>query len=237
MTDSYTAPSRAPRQLDIIADTALAKDLDNAVRSSTAPKNAIAVRSSTAAKSDNAVRSSTITITTIEARRIKLGITVREICVEADIRTETYYNSRANRFPTLHQTLLKLDKALDRFAAGTGHNKPETLCLAVLNLLIVELSVAAGLDPDIILLMDFSSECSNDPQWRAASRIRRQAMYILVEGIEIAGKADIAHALGNITRQGVHKAISTAEKERMADPRLDETMDVFIRRLKVRPRR
>jgi len=234
----------APRQIDIIADTEL-RELPVPARLSRAPKSEIALRSSTKRKNEIALRSSTdaqnkialrlsteARITRIESRRVRMKISIRDLCRAAGIRIETYDDARLRRYATRPNTVRKLDAALNSLAPGHTLEARKTLCAVSLNAIMLSLSLMMGLDPKVVLAQDFSSECSNDPDWRMNSKIRRMAMHILTEGIRAVGKAEISHALGTITRQGVHKAITTAERELMYDEESDAVMQNIVQLLK-----
>jgi hypothetical protein len=82
-----------------------------------------------------------------------------------------------------------------------------------------------------MLGQDFSEESPNDPVWRQAARLRRCAIYLLVEGMFGGKRAPIAHAIG-ITRQAVHKGVAAIEAERMRDGAFDAMMQAAIVDLK-----
>ncbi len=116
--------------------------------------------------------------------------------------------------------------ALDRLSAGTEAQEPRTLCLALLRLITADFSKRAGWDPQLMLSQSFAEERPQDPVWLQASRMRRCAIYVLVEGLFIS-KAAIGKAIGH-SRQAVHKTVAAIEMERDRDNAFDKAMQAMM---------
>lgn len=230
MTDSYLAPAPAPKQLDIIADTILRGPRQTPGDLSTSPENKTPGDLSTGGKSKTPGDLST-TMKQIDARRKKLGVTIGKLCAAAKIHPDTYDDARAGRSRPRPVTIRKLARALAMLAAGQEGEDPRTLCQSYLQFITVDLARRSGWDPQLMLAQNFEAENTNDPVWLQASRLRRCAIYLLVEGLYL-GKAKIAAAIG-VTRQAVHKTVAAIESERDRDSALDTLMETMMLQLKV----
>jgi hypothetical protein len=266
MTDAYTAHARAPKQLDIIADTALsALETPRALSTisgaqtprglstktpgglSTARVNKTPGASSTkppgylSTSEDDQTPGASSTkspgllspdgMQKFEARRRTQGVTIPDLCATAKIHPDTYRALRRGQNLARPQTMTVLNRALAQLAAGGAASEPKTLCMVLLRVLTAQMARSIGADPAKILGQDFRAENTNDPLWLQAARLRRCAIYLMVEGVEI-GKAKIGAALG-LTRQAIHKCVVNIEGEREADPEFDRLMQSMIEIVKV----
>lgn len=66
------------------------------------------------------------------------------------------------------------------------------------------------------------------PQWLAALRIRRHAIYLAVTALNLH-QAELAHALG-LKRQTVHRLVHLVENER-DDPSTDAILDLITQEI------
>jgi hypothetical protein len=221
MSDSYLAHARAPIQLDIIADTALAMA---AIRQPKRPMRD-GSHSSTGTNEDDGSHSST-RLKRVDKRRRDLKISRQMLCSTAGIHLNTYRFGLEGHNNCQPRTLDKLEAALDRFEAGGQPPEQLTLCLYCLRNLIVDLAKRVGWDPELMLEQNFDAENSNDPVWLQASRLRRCAIYLLVEGLQL-GKAKIGRAVG-VSRQAIHKTVAAIEAERQNDERFNELMSSMM---------
>jgi hypothetical protein len=238
---TYLAPPPAPRQLDIVADTILSAagktpgDLSTGRRIetpgelSTKRKTETPGDLSTKGKTKTPGDLSTSDLKKLDARRRRLGVSIGKLCAAAGIHVDTYDDARAGRSRTRPATFDKLSAALARLAAGEETDDRRTLCQVTLRVVTAYMSIATGWDPELMLSQDFSVERPT-PIWLAASRMRRCAIYILVEGGGI-GKATIGHAIG-VTRAGVHKTVADIEAARMKDGEFDALMQRMMAQLK-----
>lgn len=215
MSDSYLAPAPAPRQLDIIADTRLSETPGVL---------------STARKTKTPGVLST-DIKEIEKRRLKAGISIPRLCSDAGIHPRSYEVARGGKGGVRNSTLAKLSGALDRHGQRIEPEERRTLCQSYLRKITRELARQSGWDPDLMLNQDFSSENTNDPVWLQASRLRRCAIYLVVEGLFEGKRAPVARAVG-ISRQAVHKGVAAIEAERMRDDAFDKKMQSAIDEMK-----
>jgi hypothetical protein len=213
---SYLAPAPAPRQLDIIADTVLCAGRQNRTDLSTTgnPKNRTDL--STIAKIENRTDLSTERAKRIGTRRKQLGVSTSALAAAADLHLQTYFAAMRAPANTRSSTFAALEQALDRFAGGVTPPKRLTIYESRLFDLITQLAGRVGWDPELMLAQDFSSENTNDPVWLQASRLRRCAVYLMVEGMKCS-KADVGRLIG-VSRQAVHKSVAAIEAERDRDP-------------------
>ncbi|MBR0700159.1 hypothetical protein JQ599_09630 [Bradyrhizobium diazoefficiens] len=214
------APALAPRQLDIIVDTALAVDFKNVTDLSTAHARKNVVDLSTARSAGNVTDLSTA-MKAIERARKERKISVQRLCAIAGIHPNTYWNARKGVAPMRHRTMERLQAAMSGKSRPAAHSR--TVVQSYLRRLIRDFARQQGLDPEAVVNQDFSSECTNDPTWLLGSQLRRYAMYVLVEGLLDGQRAPIAGAAG-ISRQGVHKAVAAIEQKRMSDDAFDQWM-------------
>lgn len=220
---AYLAQAAAPRQLDIIADTALnAARRENQSDLSTKPRQKNQSDLSTGTKIKNQSDLSTTRARRIAERRKQLGVSTSALIAAAGLYRDTYFMALRGGSSTRPSTFDALEQALDRFAAGETPARRLTVFESYLRTLIRQLAVQAGWDPELMLSQDFSSENTNDPVWLQASRLRRCAVYLMVEG-KLCSKADIARVIG-VSRQAAHKTVAAIEAERGRDERFDSMM-------------
>lgn len=234
---------RKPRQLDIIIDTALAAAapaylrpaslVKNVSDLSTAPTTGNVGDLSTARRRENVSDLSTAqrlkkigdpiaAMKKIEARRKELDISVAKLCAMAEIHHNTYRMVQKLQPSVTGRTLIKLTDAIERMAKGEKPTKRRSLLQSWVRFLTADMARRFGLDVETVLATNFEAENSNDERWLQGSRMRRYAMYLLVEGVGIE-KATIGHSVG-ISRQAVFKAIAVTEMERDRDAQFDRTM-------------
>jgi hypothetical protein len=223
------------RQLDIIDDTPLAMAKNSGHSSTVAPlKNGSYLstvvvaesggHSSTVAMAENGGHSSTDGLKRLDARRRKAKISVQDLCADAGIHANTYRFGLEGHAATSPRVMTKLKRSLDRLAAGAEPDMQRTLCMALVRFLTWHVSRLVGVDPTQVLACDFSHERPTDRVWLQAARIRRCAVYLLVEGPSLrVGAATVAAAIGQ-KRQAVHKAVAAIETERERDPEFDALM-------------
>lgn len=244
MTAGYLG-RRKPRQLDIINDTALSARPENGARLSTARVAGNGPYLSTGPDSENGGYLSIRTplenggdlstkpapenggdlstgFRRFDAKRRELGISIAKLCAAAGIHPNTYDTMRKGEAATRPTTMLKLRRAFNRLATGEKADAPRSLFEIGIRMFTADLARQVGADPVKVLAANFETENTNDPEWLQASRLRRAAIYLMVEGVGIA-KADAGHALG-ITRQAVHKAVAVIELERDRDNNFDRIM-------------
>lgn len=214
MTSLYLASS--PRQLDIVADTMLANPPPDL---------------STASLPKSPPDLSTRDVRAIDRRRRRMGITVAELLAASRVNRDTYFDARAGRLHPRAATLQRLSAALDRLTAGAAPDVQRTLCVALLRVVTAEFARRAGWDAALMLSQSFAEERPQDAVWLQAARLRRCAIYVLVEGLMIR-KAHIGHAIG-CSRQAVHKAVAVIEQERERDPAFDTLMQTMMDTVKV----
>ncbi|MFT4115439.1 hypothetical protein [Bradyrhizobium sp.] len=223
---SYLASAPTPRQLDIIADTALRSSVKNHSDLSTDRKPENHSGSSTETAKKNHSDLSTERGKRISSRRKQLGISTSALISAAGVYPQTYFLAIRGSTNTRGSTYDALERALDRLAAGVIPSAKLSLCQAYLRTITVQLAVKTGWDPELMLSQDYGAENTNDPIWLQASRLRRCAIYLLVEGLDL-GKADIGRAVG-VSRQAIHKSVAAIEAERERDGAFDGLMSTMM---------
>lgn len=212
---SYLAAAPAPQQLDIIADTILSAGRENRTDLSTRGKSENRTDLSTSPKIENRTDLSTDRAKRIAARRKQLGVSTSALASLAELHLQTYFAAMRSPASTRPSTFDALEAALDRFAGGITLPKRLTIYESRLFDLISQIAVRRGWDPELMLSQNFAAENSNDPVWLQASRLRRCAVYLMVEGMKCS-KADIARLIG-VSRQAIHKSVAAIEAERERD--------------------
>ncbi|MDN3278799.1 hypothetical protein QWJ07_31370 [Frankia sp. RB7] len=220
MTTSL-APALAPRQLDIINDTALRAASKTPGELSTKPKTETPGELSTSQKSKTPGELST-TMAHIDRRRRELSVTVASLCSAAGIHGDTYEDARAGRSKVRLSTVRRLEQALDRFAIGYRPAERLTIGEKCMRDLMVEIAVYLGLDPETVLAQDYSSEKTNDDEYMRNCNVRRCAIYLMVEGMRFP-KAAVARVAG-FSRQAAHKTVTAIERKRQQDTELDKLL-------------
>lgn len=228
MTDSYLALAPPPRQLDIIADTIL-REAETRTDLSTILTTKTRTDLSTAAISKTRTDLST-SLKRLAERRKKAGVPVARWLAAANVNRDTYFSALKGASNIRPSTVDKLSTALDALSAGEAAAEKLSLCQAYLRSITVQLATKTGWDPELMLSQIFTAENTNDPVWLQASRLRRCAVYLLVEGLNL-GKANIGRAIG-VSRQAVHKSVATIEAERDRDAGFDSLMSGMMLQVK-----
>lgn len=219
---------KKPRQLHIVDDTELARDFENLVDLSTKRQEKNLVDLSTSPKLENLVDLSTA-MKRIERRRKELGLSVQRLARLAGIHPYTYWSGRKGSAPVRATTINKLQAALARHSGGEKPEAARALCAVTIRLMTAHLAREIGADPSKVLAANFDAENTNDPDWLQASRLRRAAIYIVVEGVRIS-KADVANAIG-VSRQAVHKSVAKVELARDENQDFDRLMAETMARI------
>lgn len=230
MSDSYLAPAPAPapRQLDIIADTIL-RGVETRTDLSTGTARETRTDLSTAPRAQTRTDLST-KLKQMAERRKKVGISVARWLAVANVTRDTYFSALKGASNIRQSTVEKLAAALDALSAGEAPAEKLSLCQAYLRSMTVQLAIKTGWDPELMLSQNFAAENSNDPVWLQASRLRRCAVYLLVEGLNL-GKANIGRAIG-VSRQAIHKSVAAIEAERDRDAIFDGLMSTMMLQVK-----
>lgn len=227
---AYLAPAPAPRQLDIIADTILNAARENRTDLSTGVPIQNRTDLSTKARSENRTDLSTDRAKRIGARRKQLGVSTSALAAAAELHLQTYFAAMRNPASTRVSTFDALEEALDRFAGGITPTKRLTIYESRLFGLITVLALRVGWDPEQMLSQNFDAESPNDPVWLQASRLRRCAIYLMVEGMGCT-KADIGRLIG-VSRQAIHKSVAAIEAERDRSETFHELMASMMLQVK-----
>ena len=167
--------------------------------------------------------SSGLSIEDIDRRRRRLGISVERLIGEARVTYFTWRHAMKGDMVTRSSTLARLDRALARLNAGERQQTEGALTRSYRHMvgLIAEWSGVDVAGAQAIAF-DFSKEKPSSPDWIAAARVRRLAMYVLAAAGE--RKADVARAIG-CTRQNVMQAVSAIEALRASDAFVDTLLD------------
>ncbi len=227
------ALARAPKQLDIIADTVLSADIANHSDLSTRTKVKNHSDLSTNPQNANHSDLSTDRAKRIAARRKEAGVSTSALIAAAGLYPQTYFFALRGKSNTRASTFDALEKALDRFAVGYTSADRRTIGESCLRDLMIGIAVRMGLNPEDVLAQDFSSEKTNDDVYMRNCRVRRCAVYLMIEGMRFP-KAAVARVAG-FSRQAAHKTVTAIEKRRLSDPDLDRMLGDMM--LKVRGER
>lgn len=248
MTTEYLG-RRKPRQLDIIDDPELRKKSENRPYLSTGPQAQNGADLSTGQGLENRGDLSTTrplenrpdlsTVTAPEngpdlstgfrrfdARRKSLGVSIARLCATAGVHPNTYETAQKGSTITRPTTMSKLRRALDRLSSGEKADAPRSLCESYIRYLTARVAEKVGADPQAVLATKFDAENTNDPVWLQASRLRRAAIYLVVEGVGIS-KASVGHAIG-VSRQAVFKSVAMIEMERDRSVEFDHMMRAMM---------
>lgn len=200
-----------PRQLDIIADTALAADPRLAITSRPMP-----LGSSTVAMPSG---SSTVDprIAAIERKRIAAGIGNEPFARAAGISFWTWRRLRRGENVPTDATLTKLEAAFD---APKG-KKPRNVIAGFHRLVTSLVADAVGEPRAAVFAADMTRQRPQDPAWLKAARIQMMATYITAVELEV-GNAELGRAIGQ-SRQAVQKA-----RNKIEDLRDDAAIDAAL---------
>ncbi|MFA6267651.1 MAG: hypothetical protein WC670_18285 [Pseudolabrys sp.] len=214
MTATHAA---APRQLDIIADTALAADprlADTRHSSSVTAKSKIpGIRqASTKARveCDAAGHSSSVDprIAAVEQWRVRNKVRIVDLIHSAGISYFTWRALRRGQCKPRPATVIKLRAAME----GRPALKPPQIVVGFHRLVMQLLAIEMRFDRDTLLATDFSVQRPSNPQWLRAARIRQMAIYITAVELQVSN-ADLGRALGD-TRANIKFARDAIEDRR-----------------------
>jgi transcriptional regulator with XRE-family HTH domain len=152
----------------------------------------------------------------IERRRRALGLSCRKLATAAGLSARAYARLKAGVTATMRKrTRAALHAALDAAPRAAPADTFVALHRGAMTLFAREL----GADPETVLATDFSKQTSVNPAWLMAARIRRLAMCVLADELDIP-KARIAHAIG-VTKQNVGQAVTQISDLRDRDPKIE----------------
>jgi hypothetical protein len=220
------ALARAPRQLDIIADTVLAADPRMAVHtaSSTVAKHtASSTVKRVRTRSDNdrllarLARCIHPDIAAANKARQRLGHSHSAFCRTAGIELNNWHKLRRGEQQPSQVTLAKIRAALSQQKVV----KPPNI-IAGFHLLVVGLCADAVGEPrEAVFTADMTRQRPQDPAWLRAARIQMMATYITAVELEV-GNAELGRAIGQ-SRQAVQKS-----RNRIEDLRDDAAIDAAL---------
>jgi transcriptional regulator with XRE-family HTH domain len=200
-----------PRQLDIIADTALREDARLQTKNHSGSSTVIAL----AREGEN--HSGSSTVDSIDRRRKTAGLSHDELCRVAGIEVNNWFRLLRGAHQPSGVTLRKLEAALD----APRQSKPPRIIAGFHRLLIGLLADAMGEDRAAVLAVDMSKQRPQNPAWLRAARIRMMATYIAAVELEV-GNADLGRAIGQ-TRQAIQKSRNQVEDFR-DDPAIEAAL-------------
>jgi transcriptional regulator with XRE-family HTH domain len=201
-----------PRQLDIIADTALREDPRLKVKNHSGSSTVIALDPETT----NHSGSSTV-LETVDRRRKAAGLSHDELCRAAGIEVNNWFRLLRGAHQPSPATLRKLQAALD----APRQSKPPQIIAGFHRVLIGLLADAMGADRAAVLAVDMSKQRPQNPAWLRAARIRMMATYIAAVELEV-GNAELGRAIGQ-TRQAIQKSRNQVEDLR-DDPAIEAAL-------------
>jgi hypothetical protein len=114
--------------------------------------------------------------------------------------------------------LKRMQKLADHEKDTDGRTPWQSRAAAHYRMCIAFVAHAAGVTPRFILDADPGRRATADPQWLRAARLRRIALYIASQYLNIA-QADIARA-ASMSKANVCKALQDLEEVRDRDPEI-----------------
>lgn len=163
------------------------------------------------------------TVAELNARRIDLGVQIKDLCHTASVGAQTYWRMVRGLVEPQRRTLVKLSRALDRLSGTAPAPEPAPKVVAAFyRAAALFLAHELGADPGLVL-GDEGQSCPQDPAWLRASRARQAAFYLAHVELGVTHSA-LAAAVGT-TKQRVHKAVN-----RIEDLRDDEGLDALLER-------
>jgi hypothetical protein len=180
---------------------------------------------STAAPAENG---GDLSITAINTRRVRAGISVTELMSEARLNPKTWDVARAHPERTRRTTLERLDRALDRLVVGDRAPANRAAIGCLYELAVGVFAEKAGIDVAAALgvARDFAHERPQDDAWLACARVRRLAMYLVAGELNL-GNAALGKVIG-CTRQNVKQAVASVEALR-EEPAIDALIRAVTR--------
>lgn len=193
----------APRQLDIIADTALAADPRLAIAKHTASSTVVA-RSHVEPKH---TASSTVAdaVDRADQARIRAGLSHSQWCRAAGLELNNWHKLRRGEQQPTAATLKKLEAAMGE----QRQPKPIKLIAGFHRLVVGLCADAMGTDRDAVLGTDMTKQRPQNAAWLQAAQIQMMATYITAVELEVSN-AELGRAIGQ-SRQAVQKARNRVE--------------------------
>ena len=162
-------------------------------------------------------------IALIERTRQQMKIPIDRLCAAAEVAPRHYYRLVARRVSPRGSTISRLNMALQRHKIGFGAEAHELAPHAALKATMVLAAFCLKADARAALDADPAQRATSNPEWMAAARVRRVAIYVANQFFGFA-QADLARAAG-VTRQAVSNAIKELEDERDHDAALKALLD------------
>jgi transcriptional regulator with XRE-family HTH domain len=162
-------------------------------------------------------------ISAIERARVRAGLSHEELCRRAGIQARNWYQVRAGKHAPKARTLERLEAVLAA-APGQAPARPAGVIKSFHHLVMIALARGLAFNVDTLLATDFSVQRPRNPQWLAAARINRMAMYLTAVELQV-DNAELARALG-CTRANVFAARRAVE-----DLRDDKAIDELLRQV------
>lgn len=155
-------------------------------------------------------------IVEIERARIAARLSRAELCRRARIDPRSYRDHCSGHAAPKDQTVARLKAALQGTAYQTA---PPVVIAQLFRSVILIVAEKRGVPAEQVALLDFSSEKPNSPEWLAAARVRRLAMYIVTVEF-LVENAELARAI-HCSRQNIKQARDAVETWRDNDSELD----------------
>lgn len=198
MTTSHMAPLPAPRQLDIIVDTALAADPRLAPRKDSASSSVSKTRAGQcfvkrdAKPAKDSASSSVKRVEQINRSRLAAGLSHEELCRLARAGSRNWFRVLKGEQSASSALLDRLEEAL----AQPRCKKPRQVVAAFHRVVMQLVAVQMQFNVAELLATDFSVQRPSNPQWLRAARIRQMAIYITAVELQVSN-ADLGRALGD----------------------------------------
>lgn len=214
-----TATARAPRQLDIIADTALRAEYSASSSVRSGDKVQCFVKRNDKATKYSA-SSSVGRVAQINRSRIAAGLSHDDLCRRAKATTRNWFRVLRGEQEASNALLIRLEAALD----APREAKAPRVIAAFHRLVMQLIAQRMGFDVPTLLATDFSKQRPGLPLWLRAARIRQMAIYITAVELEVSN-ADLGRAIGD-TRANIKYARDAIEDRREPGSEIDDVLTI-----------
>lgn len=176
---------------------------------------AIAISTPAAPPADDLAAIADSRVRAIERRRRDIGMSHVDLLRAAGVDRDAWRDMRSGKTTAKEATIARLNAALE----GQRPKPRAEAIVAFYRALMALLAKETGLNPDVVLAQDFSTERPNNPDWLRAAKLRRIAIYIAAVELDLGEKhvnARIGRAIG-CSRQNIKQARDQVDELRESD--------------------
>jgi hypothetical protein len=158
-----------------------------------------------------------LNFTELDVMMKNAGVTAAAVCRLAQLHPSYFSRLRAGEFKLTIKNANRIRLAIARLRRG-DNNVDDALPSACYRLAVAYVAHARGRTPDFVLSADPGKRATADPIWMEASQMRRWAIYIANQYLNLP-QAELARAAG-MSKAAVSYAMNDVEDER-GDPALE----------------